>query len=447
MTVPLLDVRSQNLALEAELKAAFERVLRSGQYILGPELERFERQVAELTDTRHAIGVSSGTDALLLALMTLGLGPGDEVLCPTFTFIATAGGIARVGATPVFVDSCPVCFNLDVQDAAAKVTPQTKAIIPVHLFGQAAEMDAVLALARQHGLFVIEDAAQALGAAYRGRKVGSLGTLGCLSFYPSKNLGGFGDAGMLLTNDDALAAKAHALRNHGAERRYFHRHIGGNFRLDPLQAALLSVKLPHLPAYTHRRRERAIRYTESLAKLPGVVSGRCAQSACTDAQAHASDAKSSGSDRPGPSGPPRVPGRRSAMSEEIVAGQNSSSENAPRPTHPGSAACPRLILPSAYPHNDHVWNQYTIRVLGDGRRDALKHLLAARGIGSETYYPLPLHAQQCFANRWRLASERSRACPVAERLASECLSLPVYPELDYAQQDRVIETVGEFVQQ
>jgi dTDP-4-amino-4,6-dideoxygalactose transaminase len=205
MPVPLLDVNAQNLVLEEELKSAFERVLRSGQFILGPEVVSFESKLAELAGVRHAIGVSSGTDAILLALMALEIGPGDEVLCPSFTFFATAGCIARTGATPVFVDSCLYCFNLDVEDAAKKVTPRTKALLPVHLFGQAADMDAVMALANQHGLPVIEDAAQSLGACYRGRSLGSIGSFGVYSLFPSKNLGGFGDGGVLVTNDDALA--------------------------------------------------------------------------------------------------------------------------------------------------------------------------------------------------------------------------------------------------
>jgi dTDP-4-amino-4,6-dideoxygalactose transaminase len=267
--VPFLDLKKQHAPLAAELAAAFERVLHSGQFILGREVERFEKAAAALTDTRNAIGVSSGTDAILLALMALNIGPGDEVLCPSFTFFATAGCVARVGAKPVFVDSCPTSFNIDVADAARRITPRTKAIMPVHLYGQTADMDAIRELAGAHGLFVIEDAAQALGAKFRGQPAGSMGEFGTFSFFPTKNLGALGDAGLLVTNDDELAARARLLRNHGAEQQYFHKLIGGNFRIDGLQAAFLSVKLPHLADYTARRRENAAFYKDALVKLNG----------------------------------------------------------------------------------------------------------------------------------------------------------------------------------
>ena len=245
MKVPLLDVNAQNLPLERELTETFTRVLHSGRFIMGPEVVALEEEVADFVGASHGIGVSSGTDAILLALMALGIGPGDEVLCPTFTFFATAGCVSRVGATPVFVDACPVCFNLDVEDAASKVTARTKAIIPVHLFGQSADMDAVMELAGKHGLKVIEDGAQAIGSRYKGRDCGSIGDFGTYSFFPSKNLGGFGDGGMLVCNDPDLADKARVLRMHGSKPKYYHKYIGGNFRLDPLQAALLRVKLRH----------------------------------------------------------------------------------------------------------------------------------------------------------------------------------------------------------
>ena len=221
---------------------------------MGPEVEALESEVAEFVGARHGIGVTSGTDAILLALMALGIGPGDEVLCPTFTFFATAGCISRTGATPVFVDSCPVCFNIDCDDAARKITPRTKAIIPVHLFGQSAEMDTVVALAKEHGMRVIEDGAQAIGARYKGRGCGSIGEFGTYSFFPSKNLGGFGDGGMLVCNDDELAERSRILRVHGSKPKYYHKYVGGNFRLDPLQAALLRVKLARYDDYTRARR-------------------------------------------------------------------------------------------------------------------------------------------------------------------------------------------------
>jgi dTDP-4-amino-4,6-dideoxygalactose transaminase len=250
MKVPLLDVRRQNLPLTAELNEAFNRVLASGQFILGWEVERFENAAAAAAGTDFAVGISSGTDAILVALMALGVGPGDEVICPSFTFFATAGCVVRLGAKPVFAESCPECFNIDPRAIEALVTARTKAIIPVHLFGQAADMDEILRIAGDHGLAVVEDAAQAFGAKYGGKPVGSMGDFGTISFFPSKNLGGLGDAGLLVTNNAALAEKARLLRNHGAHPKYFHSMVGGNFRIDALQAALLSVKLP--PSGVHR---------------------------------------------------------------------------------------------------------------------------------------------------------------------------------------------------
>jgi dTDP-4-amino-4,6-dideoxygalactose transaminase len=394
MSVPLLDLNAQNLVLEDELKTAFERVLRSGQFILGPEVQGLEGKIAELVGARHAIGVSSGTDGILLALMALGIGPGDEVICPSFTFFATAGCISRAGATPVFTDSCPYCFNIDVADAARKITPRTKALMPVHLFGQAADMDAVMGLAERHGLPVIEDAAQSMGAAYKGRKLGTIGTFGMFSLFPSKNLGGFGDGGILVTNDDELAGKARMLRAHGAKPKYFHKLVGGNFRLDPLQAALLSVKLPRYDDYTRRRRGNASYYAEKLGAIAGIARASLAESLCA-----------------------RAPGASPVPSDA------------------------QIVLPAPYPHNEHIWNQFTLRVLGVGRRDALRDALTRKKIGSEVYYPVPMHKQECFAD---LSSSRV-SLPNAERLAEEALSIPIYPELARAQQDEVIAAIQSFV--
>jgi dTDP-4-amino-4,6-dideoxygalactose transaminase len=269
MSVPLLDVCRQNAPLADDLREAFARVLESGQFIMGPEVERLEAAVAAKAGARYGIGVSSGTDALVVALLALGIGQGDEVICPSFTFFATAGSIVRVGATPVFADSCGECFNIDPDGLERLVTPRTKAIIPVHLFGQPADMREILGFAGRHGLRVIEDAAQALGADYDGRPVGALGDFGTISFYPSKNLGALGDAGMMVTNDAVLAERARRLRNHGAEQQYIHREVGGNFRLDAVQAALLSVKLPYLDEYTAGRQRHAAEYRELLAGLDG----------------------------------------------------------------------------------------------------------------------------------------------------------------------------------
>ena len=272
--VPLLDLNQQNQPLAAELKDTFARVLDSSQFILGPEVTEFERQVAAGVGATHAIGVSSGTDALLLSLMALDIGPGDEVLCPSFTFFATAGSVSRTGATPVFVDSLDDDFNLDLEDAARRVTDKTKAIIPVHLFGQAADMDAVQRLASAHDLMVLEDAAQSMGTQFGEKKAGTMGDICAFSFFPSKNLGGFGDGGMITTNDDALAERVRILRVHGGAPKYYHKAIGGNFRLDPLQAALLRAKLGHLPVYIAKRRANAATYLERLAESAPVREGR-----------------------------------------------------------------------------------------------------------------------------------------------------------------------------
>jgi dTDP-4-amino-4,6-dideoxygalactose transaminase len=395
--VPLLDVNAQNHPLEAEFTAAFLRVFRSGQFIMGPEVTALEEEIAQLTASRHALGVSSGTDAILLALMALGIGPGDEVLVPSYTFFATAGCVSRSGATPVFVDACPVCFNLDVPDARAKVTSRTKAIIPVHLFGQSADMDAVLHLARECGLKVIEDGAQSIGASYKGRPCGSIGDIGTYSFFPSKNLGGFGDGGALVCQDDALAERCRVLRVHGSQPKYYHHFVGGNFRLDPLQAAMLRVKLPHYGDYTRKRQENAGYYSARLAQLPGVVTADPAHCRCAAAQA--------------------------AWFEETGA---------------------RIVLPVAYAHNEHIWNQYTLRLLGEGRRDAFKQFLTDRKIGCEIYYPVTMDRQACFADT---PETSRRGCEVAHRLSGEAISLPIYPELTHGQKDEVIAAVTAFLEQ
>lgn len=381
MAVPLLDLNAQNLALENELKAAFERVLRSGQFILGPEAVGFEKELALMIGAKHALTVSSGTDAILLALMALDIKAGDEVICPTYTFFATAGCIARAGATPVFVDADPVSFNVDPADVAKKITSRTKAIMPVHLFGQCAEMDPILALAREKGVRVIEDGAQALGATYKGRQAGSMGDFGTFSFFPSKNLGGFGDGGLLVTSDDALAERATLLRTHGSKPKYYHKFVGGNFRMDPLQCALLRVKLPHYNRYTDARQKNAAYYTEKLSKLSGV------------SFAHA----------------------------------------------PANGA--KILLPVALPERGHIWNQYTLRVQGEGQRDALKNFLGDKKSGTEIYYPVPMHAQECFA----YVGSAKAPFPVANRLAQEALSIPIFPELKREQLDEVIAGIAEFV--
>lgn len=372
--VPLLDLAAQNHPLAAELREAFDRVLDHGRFILGDEVTALETAAAKELDVQHAIGVSSGTDALLLALMTLDIGPGDEVICPSFSFFATAGVIARLGARPVFADINPADFNLDPESTAQLITKRTKAIIPVHLFGQSAPMEPLLAIARDHGLKVVEDAAQAFGAAYQGQALGSLGDFGCFSFFPSKNLGGFGDGGLLTTNDDALAKKARILRVHGSEPKYHHPMIGGNFRLDALQAALVGVKLPHHSQYSHARAENAAYYRQALADI---------------------------------------------------------------------ASPQKLILPEPLPGNIHIWNQFTLRLpaSADAKelpRNALKQWLAEYDIGSEIYYPVPFHQQECFAHL------KSTALPESEKAAREVLSIPVYPELTHEQLEHTTGAVRAF---
>jgi dTDP-4-amino-4,6-dideoxygalactose transaminase len=367
MPVPILDLSRQHAPLAAELQAAYQRVFQSGRYILGPEVEAFEREVAALCGLPHAVGMSSGTDALLVALMALGIGPGDEVLCPAFTFFGTAGCIVRLGATPVWVDVDPATGNIDVADAARKAGPRTRAVIPVHLYGRACPMEELLAFAAAHQLRVVEDAAQAIGARRGATSVCAFGDCGILSFYPTKNLGGFGDGGMLLTRDPELATRAVWLRNHGMHPRYHHKYVGGNFRLDELQAALLRVKLPQLDAWSAARARHAAFYTAELAGHGGIQT------------------------------------------------------------------------PDDDPAGRHVWNQYTLRV-GDGRRDALRAFLGARGIGTEIYYPLSLDQQECFRGVGRGGDH----LPVAHELAASVLSLPVFPELTAAELREVVAALWAF---
>jgi dTDP-4-amino-4,6-dideoxygalactose transaminase len=260
MNVPLLDLQAQYRPLREEILAAMARVADSQRFIMGPEIEALERELARMLGITHAIAVSSGTDALLLALMALDVNAGDEVIVPTYSFFATAGCVERLGARPVFVDIDPITFNADPDLVADAITPRTKAIVPVHLFGQSAELDPIMRTADRAGIPVVEDAAQAVGATYKSRPVGGIGAVGCFSFFPSKNLGAFGDAGLVTTNDDALATRARLLRVHGMEPKYYHRLVGGNFRMDALQAAILRVKAPHLSRWTEARRTNAARY-------------------------------------------------------------------------------------------------------------------------------------------------------------------------------------------
>ena len=390
--VPLVDLTRQNAEFEADLLAEVRRGVSSGQFILGRDVETFESRFAASVGTYHAVGVSSGTDALLLSLMALGIGQGDEVLCPAFTFFATAGSIARLGAKPVFVDVCPVCFNLDTEDLKKKLTDRSKAILPVHLFGQAAEMVEVMNLANERGIPVVEDCAQAFGAKYRGQEVGSIGAVGCFSFFPTKNLSGFGDAGAITTNDDELAEKLRQLRNHGMFPKYEHGMLGGNFRIDALQAAMLNVKLPHRDRWLEARAQHAKFYLEELSKLDGVVKAEESDCCCWSEQEQRLDAST------------------------------------------------EIILPVAYDHNVHTWNQFTIRVARRGARNRLVEHMRSSGVGCEIYYPKSLDQQPCFE-----AFKPARPLRVSHALADQCLSLPIFPEIEPSELARVVEVIASWL--
>ena len=368
--VPLLDLEAQYRPLRDEILAAMTRVCDGQRFIMGPEVEALERELASYLDVREAIAVSSGTDAILAALMVLGIGAGDEVVTTTYSFFATAGCVARVGATPVLVDIHPVTFNLEPAAVRAALTPRTRAIIPVHLYGLCADMDPIMDAARKHGIAVIEDAAQAIGATYRTRQAGSIGTIGCFSFFPSKNLGGFGDGGLVTTNDAALAHEIRLVRNHGAEPKYFHKRVGANFRLDALQAAVLRVKLPHLARWTAMRQANAARY-DALLMSAGLFD--------------------------------------------------------------------RVAVPSAPSDCRHIFNQYIVRVPD---RDRVRAFLADRGIGTEIYYPVPFHLQECFAG---LGHHRGDF-PHAETAAASTLALPIYAELTADQQAAVVGALADALQ-
>jgi dTDP-4-amino-4,6-dideoxygalactose transaminase len=382
--VPLLDLKTQYQSLKPELDAALLRVSESQYFILGPEVKALEASTAAYSGCRFGIGVSSGTDALLIALMGLEIGAGHEVITTPYTFFATAGTIARLGARPVFVDIEPHTFNIcpaaienfiaahcEMRDGMLmnRVSGgRVRAIMPVHLYGQVADMDRILEIARHYHLPVIEDAAQAMGAEdASGRRACSTGTVGCLSFFPTKNLGAFGDAGMCVTNDEHLAARLMKLRVHGMEPKYYHELIGGNFRLDEIQAAVLNVKLPHLDAWSAARARNAAYYDAAFARAGLVARVRT---------------------------PPRAP-----------AGAR------------------------------HIYNQYCIRV---ERRDELRHWLAEHGVGTEIYYPLALHMQQCFAYLGHAPDD----FPEALRATRETLALPIYPELSESQLQHVVDTIA-----
>ena len=364
--VPLLDLHAQYAPLRTEFIEAITRVCDSQQFILGAEVSALERELADDLEVAHAVAVSSGTDAILAVLMALGVGPGHEIITSTYSFFATAGCVARLGATPVFVDIDPVSFNIDPSGVRAAINKRTRAIMPVHLFGLCADMDPIIDAASTNWVPVIEDACQAIGARYKGRQAGTMAAAGCFSFFPSKNLGAFGDGGLVTTNDAALAREVRLLRNHGAEPKYFHKRVGGNFRLDALQAAVLRVKLPHLARWTEMRRENAGRYAELF----------------RDAN-----------------------------------------------------LLDRVALPVEPPGFTHIFNQFAVRL---PNRDTVRDRLAQAGIGTEVYYPVPFHRQECFAG----LGHHVEGFPNADRAAGSSLALPIYAELTRDQQAAVVDALA-----
>ncbi len=368
--VPLLALDRQYAALREQIREAINRVCDSGRFVLGPDVAELEAELARMLDVPHVISCASGSDALLLALMALDVGPGDEVIVPSYTFFATASAVTRLGATPIFADIDPVTYLVDPRDIEKKISSRTRAIVPVHLFGRTADMDAIAPIAAKSGLPIVEDAAQSILSTWHGRCSGSLGDVGCFSFYPTKNLGGAGDGGFLTTTRDDVAKQLRLLRVHGMEPRYYHEVIGINSRLDSIQAAVLRVKLPHLDSWTTARQVNAARY------------------------------------------------------REIFADHDLSG---------------RVAVPGDEPRGRHVWNQFVIRVLDDSR-DALRAHLAKHGVGTEIYYPVPLHLQKCFTH---LGWSRGDL-PETERAAEQTLALPIFPELESAEQQTVVARIAEF---
>jgi dTDP-4-amino-4,6-dideoxygalactose transaminase len=387
MRVPLLDLKPQYLSLKKELDEAVLRVAESQYFILGPEVQKMEEEFCSYLKCKHAIGVSSGTDALLLALMAINIKPGDEVIVPTYSFFATAGVVSRLNGVPVLTDIDPVTYNLDPDDVERKVTSKTKAIIPVHLYGQSADMQPVMEIAKKHNLKVIEDGAQAIGAEYKdGKCAGTIGDIGCFSFFPSKNLGCYGDGGLVVTDDDELANSLRIKRVHGGEPKYYHKVIGGNFRLDALQAAVLRVKLPHLNSWSEKRRENAEKYNSFFIEA--------------------------------------------GLAEET--GKINFDDNN------------KILLPKAIYKdinelkNYHIYNQYIIRAQ---KRDSLREFLLNNEIGCEIYYPVPFHQQECFAD----LGYNDGDFPISETAGTTTLALPIYPELSTGQQQFVVDKIKEFI--
>ena len=368
----MVDLQTQYLHIKQEIDAGIQEVIDSAAFIKGPKVNAFARHLEQYTQAKHVIPVGNGPDALQIALMSLGLQPGDEVITPTFTFIATAEVVALLGLTPVVVDVDWETMNMDIDAVRQAITPRTKAIVPVHLFGQCANMEALMELAQAHHLYVVEDACQAIGAKYtfsngETKQAGTIGHIGCTSFFPSKNLGCYGDGGAIFTNDDELADRITAIANHGCRVRYHHDEVGVNSRLDSIQAAILDVKLPHLDAYIAARQKAAAYYDKAFRAL-----------------------------------------------------QDASA----------------LLIPGREPNSTHVFHQYTLRVTG-ADRDALREGLAERGIPAMIYYPVPLHQQKAYLD----PRYKDGDFPVAERLASCVLSLPMHTELDEEQLEYITSSV------
>lgn len=386
MKVPLLDLKPQYQLLKKDLDEAILKVAESQYFILGPEVEKMEKAFCNYLNCKRAIGVSSGTDALLLALMGIGIGPGDEVIVPTYSFFATAGVVSRLNATPVFVDSDPVTFNIDPSQIERKITKKTKAVIPVHLYGQSCDMDKIMKIARSRNLKVIEDAAQAIGVQYKdGRFVGTIGDIGCYSFFPSKNLGCFGDGGLNVTNDEKLGEHLRIMRVHGGHPKYYHKYIGGNFRIDAIQATVINIKLPHLDSWSEQRRKNAETYNKLFIEA--------------------------------------------GLADE--AGRTKFDEK-------NKVLLPKAVYKDSGVKNYHIFNQFIIRV---EKRDQLRKHLSESEIGNEIYYPVPFHLQECFAN----LGYKKGDFPVAEFAADTSIALPIYPELTKGQLSFVVNRIKEFI--
>lgn len=380
--VPLLDLKAQHATIRDEVRAAIDRVVESQHFILGPEVEALEKEIAAYSECEYGIGVSSGTDALLVTLMAIDLKPGDEVITTPYTFFATAGAVSRLGAKSVFVDIDPLTYNIDPASIEAAITDRTRAIIPVHLYGQMADMDPIMEIAGRHNLHVIEDAAQAIGSEYKGRRAGSIGHMGCFSFFPSKNLGGVGDGGMVTANDSQLAARVRMLRNHGYSPKYYNKIVGGNFRLDAIQAAVLRVKLNYLDQWTEARQRNAATY-------------------------------------------------RRLFAEAGLSIEPDFETHNPLPENTNG-----VLLPVEASNVRHIYNQFVIR---SNRRDYLISRLKERNIGTEIYYPVPMHLQECFAD----LNYKQGDFLASESAANQTLALPIYPELTPEMLATVVAAIAE----